>query len=471
MTRSRVFQPYALWGVNRIWQDFEVVGGSNYLPAIRRAWNRTPKSEYNEVRVDLELVPEPDNPYDVRAISVRYQGLVVGYFPKETTLDWWPVVARVASTGLTAAAPGRIWYQNSAGFETGSVRLGLGEPDLSLPLNDPPSQPHNLLPSGNVVQVTKEADHFDVLADYVPPSGAGALYVTLHKEEIVSARSRRVVAEVRLDGERVGELTKATSEKFLPAIEHNTDRGLGTAVRAAIKGSGIAAELTIRAAKAHELDDAALDGPAVRLPSLPPYDPNAQYRVPNAYGQTTTAVRARSIREEKQAFGRGANVGHDAEARMPSTPRVKIQPTLAQPPRSQPASHSAPPLRSPEPNHAPASPRAAPVARPPLPPQPVSETLPLVPYGASSCGKAPLPVAKSRKNSKGIGRALGLAAATFFAAFALGILISGLGSPGGGAVAWLLGVPVAIAVGIWSRQAASVSAEENQDPGDRWKGP
>ena len=107
MNKTRAIEPYPLWNVNQTWHEFEIVGESNYLPAIRRAWNRHSKSEYNDVRVDLEIVPEPDNPYDGRALSVRYAGLVVGYFPRETTRDWWPVVARVAATGLTAVAPGR----------------------------------------------------------------------------------------------------------------------------------------------------------------------------------------------------------------------------------------------------------------------------------------------------------------------------------------------------------------------------
>ncbi|MDK7215227.1 HIRAN domain-containing protein [Corynebacterium pyruviciproducens] len=33
----------------------------------------------------LELIPEPDNPYDHYAISVRYKGSIIGYIPKERT--------------------------------------------------------------------------------------------------------------------------------------------------------------------------------------------------------------------------------------------------------------------------------------------------------------------------------------------------------------------------------------------------
>ncbi|MFL0580812.1 HIRAN domain-containing protein [Dietzia sp. 179-F 9C3 NHS] len=481
MARAHVIQTYVLWSVNRNWQNFEIVGESNYLPAIRRAWNRNAKTEYNDVRVDLELVPEPDNPYDDWAISVRYQGHVVGYFSRETNRDWWPVIARVAGSGMTAVAPGRIWYQKSGRFENGSVQLGLGEPDMSLPLNDPPSRPHNLLPAGAVIQVTKEADHFDILADHVPPSGTGALYLTLHKEEIVTSRSRRVVAEVRLDGERVGELTKATSEKFLPAVEHNNDRGLVTAVRGAIKGSGIAAELTIRAAKAHELDDATLDGPAVRLPALAPFDPDAQYVVPDAFGQTTTAVRARAIREAKQAASRVTGIDHGAATDMPPTPQVQIRRTTAAPPQprkplsrpapSPPAKPVAKPELAPWPNADPAQ-HASPAPMPSIAPtQPAQQPQPLGSGRPYSWGPpAPVPEAIKAKPAKpktGTSRAIGFAVVALAAAFVLGALISGLGSPEGGAVTWLLGVPAAIGVGIWAKRNGATPRETPEAPQGR----
>lgn len=46
--------------------------------------------------VELELIPEPDNPYDERAISVRHQGRIIGYIPREETNKYWQSVARIA---------------------------------------------------------------------------------------------------------------------------------------------------------------------------------------------------------------------------------------------------------------------------------------------------------------------------------------------------------------------------------------
>lgn len=56
----------------------------------------------------LEIVPEPDNPYDSRAISVRYNNKVIGYVPRGRTKTYWDTIARVAASGMTARTLGRV---------------------------------------------------------------------------------------------------------------------------------------------------------------------------------------------------------------------------------------------------------------------------------------------------------------------------------------------------------------------------
>nr|DAK57355.1 MAG TPA: HIRAN protein [Caudoviricetes sp.] len=56
----------------------------------------------------LEIVPEPDNPYDSRAISVRYNNKVIGYVPRARTKTYWNTIARVAASGMTARSMGRV---------------------------------------------------------------------------------------------------------------------------------------------------------------------------------------------------------------------------------------------------------------------------------------------------------------------------------------------------------------------------
>lgn len=64
------------------------VGEHAYKPALRNV----PAGE-----VWVELIPEPDNPYDSNAISVRYRGNVITYIPRDRTglstatipHEWW----------------------------------------------------------------------------------------------------------------------------------------------------------------------------------------------------------------------------------------------------------------------------------------------------------------------------------------------------------------------------------------------
>lgn len=160
--------------------------------------------------------------------------------------------------------------------------VSLPDPDLCVPLNDPPSEGWALLPWGSAIQVTKESDHLDVLLDFVPPTGNGQILVTLHLFG-AGARTKYDGVEVRLGGERIGELTKASSQKFGAAVRHFDGLGLTTVARAHIKGSSLSAEVTLKAAKAHELTESDLDPEISPLPRLVPYSADADdYDVPPA---------------------------------------------------------------------------------------------------------------------------------------------------------------------------------------------
>ncbi|WP_438819768.1 hypothetical protein, partial [Micrococcus luteus] len=80
--------------------------------------------------------------------------------------------------------------------------------------------------------------------------------LTLHKAESMLRNGNvRATVEVRLDGEKGGELTAATSAHYLPVIEHAEGMGRVVGVWGTITGSGLAAELTIKGAKSTELSD------------------------------------------------------------------------------------------------------------------------------------------------------------------------------------------------------------------------
>lgn len=117
--------------------------------------------------------------------------------------------------------------------------------------------------------MTKEDEHFDVLLKFVPPGGYGTLFVTLHENVRTQGRAKPHV-EVRIDDERIGQLTPAMSQRFLPMVRHLQDRGLITACWGDITGSAVAAEVRIDGLKANEASQEVLDGPPATVPRLVP---------------------------------------------------------------------------------------------------------------------------------------------------------------------------------------------------------
>lgn len=328
---------YRLWSdTPGSWYDHEVVGEYYHTDAIRQLfpsnWNR----DGDELFRDVELVPEPDNPYGAGAISVRADGQVLGYLGHEDSPGWAGVIRRITASGLTAITSSRIYlyqrpdWDNVDAFDQtrtetrARISIKLGNPDDALPLNDPPAIAHTLIPRSTAVQVTKENEHFDTLFNYVPPCGHGPLYATLHEAAITTARTTKTIVEVRIDNQCVGQLTPQMSQRFLPMIQHLNARGLLAACHADITGSSVAAEVRIHAAKANEVDDTVLDGPAITHPALlPALDDPREYRIPDAYTGAPPA-----IDEQRPARPRGgANLaqttveqpGLSGDTRLPAT--------------------------------------------------------------------------------------------------------------------------------------------------------
>ena len=118
------------------------------------------------------------------------------------------------------------------------------------PINDLPAGPHAILPTGRAVQVTGEEAHLDVLRSMLNGAEERSAWATLHAAQPAKPTAKPFV-EVRILDELVGRLTPATSAEFLPAIEH---LGARVAVaRAAIRGSALKVDVTIRAARAGDL--------------------------------------------------------------------------------------------------------------------------------------------------------------------------------------------------------------------------
>ncbi|MFF3039190.1 HIRAN domain-containing protein [Arthrobacter citreus] len=281
-------QKYFLPGKDT-WQNFEIVGEAYREAQITAALSRPVKRDQEvEETHEALLIPEPDNPYDPNAISVRVRGQVVGYLSREAAAVYSPVIHRIAGSGLVATTTARIWavtrksWDNSAGPRFFSnIRVYLPEPYQILPLNYQGQAHVAVLPWGGGLQVTGEDKHFDYLFNYIPKGGEGLVILTMHQlTQALKNGTERNLVEVRLDGERVGQLTSGSSAHFLPSITHAADFGKTVGVWAKIKGSGLAAELVIQGARAAELADSWLN----TMPNFPELVPEApSYAVPPAY--------------------------------------------------------------------------------------------------------------------------------------------------------------------------------------------
>ncbi|OZF52083.1 hypothetical protein CH292_10590 [Rhodococcus sp. 14-2470-1a] len=221
------------------------------------------------VRRIVELIPEPDNPHDRYAVSVRASNYLIGYLARERAMLFHRRLMDLVNRGLVPTVPAsiRAYDQNRWDDRPGvpvdlaiNIDVQLSEPHLILPGNEPPSVPYTVLPHGYSVQVTKVDDHFDVLRHFVEPEGELELLVTLHEIDVSTAKTEKKVVEVRVEDHRIGQLTPQTSAKFLPAVRHLANRGLVTVGRGWFKGSSVSAQVSLMAAKAHELPDEFLTG-------------------------------------------------------------------------------------------------------------------------------------------------------------------------------------------------------------------
>lgn len=269
------------------WPNVEVVGEHAYGQSIRAALSAGGAKvgagrDADVENLPVELVAEPDNPYDSNAISVRWGGRVLGYLSREDAVRFAHPVRRIIASGLVAVASARIWAYDDGSRLRARVTVALPEPELIAPLNTPPAGVTTLVPWGTAMQVLKEENHFDVLVNYVPPEGTGLLLVSLHKEiRTLKNGNERPFVEVRIDGKRVGELSNVTSAHLLPLLEHTETVGETAVAYAKITGSALAAQLVLHAAKAPDISNDWLANGPHPAPILLPWA--AYFEVSPAY--------------------------------------------------------------------------------------------------------------------------------------------------------------------------------------------
>lgn len=256
--------------------NLEVVGEFARIESIVRVIGRKPRIDEEIVLDDLraEIRCDPDNPHDRNAVMVTINGQHVGYLAREDAAQYRPIIDGIEQAGYAPSTKARLWavtreaWDSSRAKTHANVRVALDAPHMLIPVNDPPNRPYSLLPIGRAVQVTGEEQHLDRITDYIQPEGDGYALGTLAAAKTTPVRAApKDVVEVEIDGEAIGTLTPAMSANFLPTVWHLEEQGRVAAVWLRVKGSPIAAQVTVLASKAHEMPSEWFEGPQ-HLPAL-----------------------------------------------------------------------------------------------------------------------------------------------------------------------------------------------------------
>ena len=257
-------RPLSSWARETV--TAEVAGESFYEDAFRAIFKRRGLSLTQEGR-DLpdesaHLVHDRHNKHDPNAVVVWVAGQHVGFLAREQAAEYVGALDELSDNGAHLCVPARVWA--SRGYENrvhARVSLKLPPPSGVQPFNPLPEASHVVLPRAKtVVQVTGEEQHMDVLGPFIADQPR-FLSVTLHLvAEAKTARSTPYQAvEVRLQGRRVGCLTKAMSEQVADLVQHLNDKGHVVVGRAVLKGSPLRGEVTLDVARSADVTSRWLD--------------------------------------------------------------------------------------------------------------------------------------------------------------------------------------------------------------------
>ncbi|MCR4524884.1 hypothetical protein NUV30_00610 [Kocuria rhizophila] len=257
------------------------------------------------------LVPEPDNPFDPRTVSVRVGENKVAHLSSEDAHRYWHPLSRVIASGYTPVVPlhleAELLRQDGVAEVDARAVIDIAPPDLLFPLNTAPAQAA-VLPQGSSIKVLDEQDFAEYLHSIVPASGEGRVILTLEVNKVRNSHGVTVdTVDVLYERKQVGRLSTQMSQQFIPIINHAFDHDLLTAVWGTIRGSSFEVSMTLQAARASEV-------PAqwfTELPNdVPELLPDAEeYEVPPAY----VAVESDHGRNSKK-WRRGFTAAHPEAA-------------------------------------------------------------------------------------------------------------------------------------------------------------
>ena len=254
--------------------NVEVVGEFFREEACEAVLGGMPLNVERERQLPAHLIPEVGNVHDANAVMIWMDGHHVGYLSREDAVTYRSTLSEISDAGYLPTTAGSLWgvtrRQRDGDLRKHIyARVALGATtELRIPTNDPPRTPYSLLPWGTALQVTKEDDHLAELTEHLHGPESLAI-ATLHPaSRTLKNGSARDFLEVRIDGDPIGELTPGSSAKLAPAVTHLRDLGYETAVWAKVKGSPLAIEVVVQAARAHEIESTWFSSLPHTIPAL-----------------------------------------------------------------------------------------------------------------------------------------------------------------------------------------------------------
>lgn len=234
------------------------VVGENYRQKALRSVTRgmrlprvTGDNWDDSVSMTAELHPEPDNRFDPNAVLVDINRQHVGYLPAADAPEYQPLLLDLAEKDKVGTCEARLMIGPTGDI---CVYLHLGPPeDVAFAIHAPENSVP--LPPKRITTVTGEEDHQDVLRQFGPGSTdtprwetAALGFCTIAKGKFAGEQA----IEVRLGGERVGQLTRAMTERYENLVRDALDAGKTPICRAMLSitpDKGVQVQLMMPAVK------------------------------------------------------------------------------------------------------------------------------------------------------------------------------------------------------------------------------
>lgn len=211
-----------------------VVGESNYQPAIRKACDWQPGTD-TLFDCFAQLVPEPTNPYDPNAVRVDIEGNCVGYLSRADAVELRPVIMRAISeqgSGLVRAViAGRaegdtdnlgVFLDLTIDRETASA-----EPDAARQIREQ-DMDWSRFDDHRRVRVVGHQYHQPALlkaSEHVIQSDGDRCETTATLVREPTNDHDPLAVQVMVNGERVGYLKSGSAKRYNKRVEALEDEG------------------------------------------------------------------------------------------------------------------------------------------------------------------------------------------------------------------------------------------------------